>query len=94
MQANQAKMTDVLVPALEALTPNGSCYLSEGNFRQPDWQDVFYGKNYAKLNSIKNKYDPYHMFWAITAVGSEYWVPVNETGRLCRADKCTSSYGW
>ena len=67
MLANQDKMTNVLIPALEALTPNGSCYLSEGNFRQPDWQAVFYGDNYQKLNAIKDKYDPHHMFWAVVS---------------------------
>lgn len=82
MVANQDLMTDVLVPALAALTPNGSCYLNEGDFRQPDFQSVFYGDNYQKLNAIKDKYDPHHLFYAVTAVGSEYWVPQAD-GRLC-----------
>lgn len=86
MIANQYKMTDVLIPKLAALTPNGSCYLNEGDFRQPDFQSVFYGKNYNRLNVIKNKYDPHHMFWATTAVGSEYWEPHPADGRLCRAN--------
>ncbi|EMC98973.1 hypothetical protein BAUCODRAFT_65846 [Baudoinia panamericana UAMH 10762] len=86
MLANQQLMTDVLVPKLAALTPNGSCYLNEGDFRQPDFQDVFYGSNYPKLLAIKNRYDPKHMFYATTAVGSEYWTPqANGTGRLCRS---------
>lgn len=67
MLANQDKMTDVLLPPLEALTPNGSCYLNEGDFRQPDWQAVFYGDNYEKLNAIKDKYDPHHVFWAVVS---------------------------
>ena len=82
MIANQDLMTDILVPRLAELTPNGSCYLNEGDFRQPDFQSVFYGSNYKELNRIKNKYDPHHMFWAVTAVGSEYWVPQPD-GRLC-----------
>lgn len=88
MVANQDKMTNLLIPKLEALTPNGTCYLNEGDFRQPNFQSVFYGGNYAKLNAIKDKYDPDHMFWATTAVGSEYWVPQGEggTGRLCKAN--------
>ncbi|KAK5709823.1 hypothetical protein LTR17_019437 [Elasticomyces elasticus] len=85
MVANQKLMTDLLIPKLAELTPNGACYLNEGDFRQPDWQSVFYGSNYKRLNTIKNKYDPNHMFWAITAVGSEYWEAHPEDGRLCRA---------
>ena len=85
MIANQKLMTNVLIPKLAELTPNGSCYLNEGDFNQPDWQNVFYGTNYQGLLSIKNKYDPNHMFYAVTAVGSEYWVPQPNDGRLCKA---------
>ena len=71
MLANQDKMTNILIPALEALTSDGSCYLSEGNFRQPDWQAVFYGDNYQKLNAIKDKYDPHHIFWAVVSANCD-----------------------
>lgn len=84
MIANQEQMTDVFMPTLAELTPNGSAYLNEADFRQPDWKDVFYGANYPKLEAIKNKYDPNHLFYAITAVGSDYWEP-QEDGRLCKA---------
>lgn len=84
MIANQYLMTEVLVPKLVELTPQGSCYLNEGDFRQPDFQSVFYGaENYKRLSEIKNRYDPDDMFYAITAVGSEKWRS-HEDGRLCR----------
>lgn len=84
MLDNQKLMTDVLMPKLVELTPNGSAYLNEADFRQPDFKKVFYGANYPKLEAIKNKYDPYHLFYAVTAVGSDYWEP-QEDGRLCKA---------
>ena len=84
MIARQDLMTNNFIPQLTELTPDGACYLNEGDFRQPNWQAVFYGSNYDQLLSIKNKYDPNHMFYAITAVGSEYWLP-QEDGRLCKA---------
>ncbi|KAI5252056.1 FAD binding domain protein [Aureobasidium subglaciale] len=84
MVANKDKMTNLFIPKLAELTPNGSCYLNEGDFQQPNFQEVFYGKNYQKLSEIKDKYDPHHVFYATTAVGSEYWEP-QEDGRLCRA---------
>ena len=77
-------MTDVFIPSLTALTPDGGAYMNEGDFRQPGFQDVFYGSNYAELVQIKNKYDPYHVFYAVTAVGSDYWVEAAD-GRLCKA---------
>ena len=84
MVENQYKMTDDFIPRLAALTPGGGCYLSEGDFRQPNWQQVFYGANYDRLLSIKQTYDPDHLFYATTAVGSDYWT-VEPDGRLCRS---------
>ena len=80
--ANQRLVTDDVIPQLERLTPGGGAYLSEGDFKQPNWQTVFYGDNYSKLRSIKKKYDPRDVFYALTAVGSESWT-VKQDGRLC-----------
>jgi hypothetical protein len=84
MIANQDLMTDVLIPKLAELTPSGGAYLNEADFRDNDWKENYYGVNYARLEEIKNKYDPNHLFYAVTAVGSDYWEP-QEDGRLCRA---------
>lgn len=86
MLASQKLMTEVLMPRLAELTPNGSAYLNEADFRQPDFKEVFYGPNYAKLESIKAKYDPFNLFYAVTAVGSDFWEP-QEDGRLCKAKR-------
>ncbi|XXG95857.1 hypothetical protein Hte_002128 [Hypoxylon texense] len=79
----QHKITDTIMPRLEALTPGGGSYLNEGDFRDPDWKDHFYGVNYAKLLSIKDKYDPHGLFYGLTAVGSDRWT-AQPDGRLCR----------
>ncbi|KAK2737646.1 hypothetical protein FQN57_007453 [Myotisia sp. PD_48] len=83
-EARQKRMTDVIVPALSKLAPDAGAYLNEADFRQPNFQDVFYGSTYKKLNSVKNKYDPDHTFYGATNVGSEYWTEQSD-GRLCRA---------
>jgi hypothetical protein len=80
--AAQEKITNVLGPALEAITPDGAAYLNEADFNQPNWQETFYGPNYDKLLSIKQKYDPDGIFWGKTAVGSEGWE-MTPDGRLC-----------
>ncbi|KAL8996990.1 MAG: hypothetical protein Q9169_003641 [Polycauliona sp. 2 TL-2023] len=78
-------MTHQLLPKLEKLTPGGGAYINEADFQQPDFQRVFYGANYPILQAIKKKYDPFDMFYAITAVGSEIWYEDwNRGGRLCR----------
>lgn len=82
-QKSQDQITHDLLPRLEQLTPGGGAYLSESDFQQPEWQKVFYGSNYDTLNAIKDLYDPFHIFYATTAVGSEYWAPQAD-GRLCK----------
>lgn len=79
----QQIVTNDFVPALEAITPNGAAYLNEADFNQPNWQKTFYGSNYPRLLSIKQRYDPDGIFWAKTAVGSEGWE-VADDGRLCK----------
>lgn len=48
----------MLLPQLDALSPGGGAYLNEGDPWQPNWQQVFYGDNYARLRQIKKTYDP------------------------------------
>ncbi|KAJ5522690.1 FAD binding domain protein [Penicillium frequentans] len=76
-------MTEVLVPSLSNLAPESGAYLNEADFRQPNFKTAFYGENYDKLRSIKAKYDPHHIFYGLTAVGSDEWT-VSESGRMCR----------
>lgn len=86
MSANieaQEAMTDSLIPALEELTPGGGAYLNEGNFRQPGFQQVFYGDYYETLLSVKHTYDPDDLFYGLTGVGSDQWKLRND-GLLCR----------
>lgn len=78
-------LTNVIEPSLRALTPGSGTYLNEANFRNPNWKQDFYGKNYGALRAIKAKYDLDNLFYATTAVGSDAWS-VAADGRLCRAD--------
>ncbi|RAL17380.1 FAD-dependent oxidoreductase [Aspergillus homomorphus CBS 101889] len=84
MIEEQRKMTDEYLPLLEDLSPQSGAYMNEGNFRQPSWKKAFYGVNYDRLLQVKNKYDPYGLFYASAAVGSDVWTE-HQDGRLCRA---------
>lgn len=79
----QTKMTNSIMPQIEAVTPNSGAYMNEADFRQPRFEQEFFGENYKKLLSIKKKYDPTNLFWAIKAVGSDAWN-VAADGRMCR----------
>jgi FAD/FMN-containing dehydrogenase len=84
MEAAQQQMTNEFMPKIEAVTPGSGSYMNEADFQQPNWQSTFYGPNYAKLKSIKKKYDPQDLFYNIKSVGSEAWS-VAKDGRMCRA---------
>ena len=85
MVANQLLMTDVFIPSLKALAPDSGAYVNEADFRQPDWKTAFFGDNYDQLLAIKNKYDPDHLFYALKAVGSDYWDVLPTGGRMCKS---------
>ncbi|KAK2606442.1 FAD-linked oxidoreductase sor8 [Conoideocrella luteorostrata] len=82
---NGELITNTLVPSLAKLIPGGgSAYLNQADFREPKWQQVFYGSNYQTLVGLKAKYDPAGIFWGPTVVGSERWIETKDK-RLCKA---------
>jgi FAD/FMN-containing dehydrogenase len=58
---------------LRALAPKGGSYVSESNFFEEDWQRSYWGRNYARLASVKKRYDPSGLFFVHNGVGSEEW---------------------
>jgi FAD/FMN-containing dehydrogenase len=55
------------------LLPTAGSYVSETNFFEPEWQQSFWGSNYARLHSVKEQYDPDGLFFVHHGVGSERW---------------------
>ncbi|KAL4953782.1 hypothetical protein BDW69DRAFT_184166 [Aspergillus filifer] len=72
------------------VSPGAGAYLGESDRMEPDFQQSFYGSHYERLLKLKKQLDPWDLFWAKTAVGSEGWDVVTENGlpsedgRLCR----------
>ncbi len=71
-------------------SPDAGAYLNEADINEPDWQQAFYGSNYDYLYWLKQKYDPWGLLYAPTAVGSEDWYITGQidyyptqNGRLC-----------
>ncbi|CAE6734074.1 hypothetical protein LMG22931_02342 [Paraburkholderia nemoris] len=58
---------------LKALSPQSGSYISETDFFREDWREAFWGANYAKLKTIKDRYDPDGLFFVHHGVGSEDW---------------------
>ncbi|KAL4935290.1 hypothetical protein BDV06DRAFT_234474 [Aspergillus oleicola] len=72
------------------VSPGSGAYLGESDRMEPDFQQALYGSNYDRLLKLKRDLDPWDLFWAKTAVGSERWDVITdnglptEDGRLCR----------
>jgi hypothetical protein len=84
MVADQFQITDEFMPLLEAATPGSGAYENEADFRQPNWQETFFGSNYNRLQEIKSEWDPDSFFYVLKGVGSENWT-VSESGRMCKS---------
>ena len=78
------RLTNQISPALEALTPGSATYANEANWNQTGWEDNFFGPNWARLSSVKAKWDPDFVFNPRLSVGREQWAEDEETGRLCK----------
>ncbi|KAF8172067.1 FAD-binding domain-containing protein [Pholiota molesta] len=50
-----------IMQLLRDLTPGSGAYHNEADVHEPDFTTAFWGKNYARLLSIKKKYDPDHL---------------------------------
>ena len=61
------------VNELRAIVRDDGAYVSESNFFKENWQQAYWGSNYARLVSVKRKYDPTGLFFVHNGVGSEEW---------------------
>lgn len=59
--------------ALYRVAPSAGSYVSESDYFLGDWQCAFWGDNYRRLLSVKQRYDPDGLFFVRHGVGSEEW---------------------
>lgn len=87
--AANRELVGLLQPWRDA-SPGAGAYMNEADVNEPDWQQAFYGENYGYLYELKQRYDPWGLFYAPTAVGSEDWYVTGQleyyptqNGQLC-----------
>ncbi|CAE8734411.1 unnamed protein product [Polarella glacialis] len=56
---------------LDALLVGSGSYYNEGDYSDEDWQNRYWGFNYAELKRTKSKYDPGNVFTCHQCVGSD-----------------------
>ncbi|CEI65633.1 hypothetical protein FVEN_g8890 [Fusarium venenatum] len=83
-KAANDEVTFVKGVASKKLAPKTGAYMNEGDRNDPDYRQAFYGSLYQTHLASKNKWDPTHLFYCPTCVGSEYWVETAD-GALCKA---------
>lgn len=83
MLAMQKRITNEFVPQISAVTPGAGAYMNEADFNQPNWKETFYGANWDRLLTIKNKWDPNALLYNLKGVGSDVWN-VAADGRMCK----------
>ncbi|KAJ5594341.1 uncharacterized protein N7459_000549 [Penicillium hispanicum] len=90
IKSNMEDFTYNVLGKWRATCPEAGAYMSESDILEPNFQQAFYGSNYARLYQLKQLYDPTFLFYAPTGVGSEEWkvqsldgLP-DQNGRLCR----------
>lgn len=84
---------NVFMDQIRRATPGGGSYINECDVEEPDWQNAFYGSNYARLAEVKASWDPWSLFYTPLGVASEAWVVRSlvdhgmptQDGPLCRA---------
>ena len=59
--------------ALRRAAPDAGSYLSECDYALPNWREAAWGEHWARLDSIKRRYDPDGLFFVHHGVGSERW---------------------
>ncbi|KAI1118436.1 FAD binding domain-containing protein [Nemania sp. NC0429] len=79
-------------PLWRSVSPGSGAYMSESDYIEPDFQHSFWGDKYERLYELKKKLDPWDVFYAQNAVGSEdfemsdyvFGILPSQNSRLCR----------
>jgi FAD/FMN-containing dehydrogenase len=70
---HDAREIDAAAAELRKVAPAAGSYVSESNYFNARWQQDYWGSNYPRLRTIKDRYDPDGLFFAHHGVGSENW---------------------
>jgi hypothetical protein len=68
-----ARQVAAAMVELRKVTPQAASYVAESSYFETDWQNAYWGANYARLFAVKGKYDPAGLFFVHHGVGSEAW---------------------
>jgi FAD/FMN-containing dehydrogenase len=64
-----ARVTAAMAP-IKSLAPDAGSYVNETDYFEDNWQQSFWGENYARLQAVKARYDPTNLFPVHHGAGS------------------------
>jgi hypothetical protein len=70
------------VDALRKLAPASGAYANEAFALEEDWKRSFWGSNYARLSTVKSKWDPGMLFWTTPGINADLYEA--RAGRVCK----------
>jgi FAD/FMN-containing dehydrogenase len=70
---SQSAAVEASMDEIRRIAPRAGSYVWETDYFQPHWQEAFWGENYDRLLTVKQKYDPDGLFFLHHGVGSEDW---------------------
>ncbi|KAF1984467.1 hypothetical protein K402DRAFT_422971 [Aulographum hederae CBS 113979] len=82
---------DYDISALRRIFPRAGAYVNEAAPQTTDWKTAFWGSNYAKLETLKKRFDPDNVFFCTPCVGADMWTYDDE--RICRNPRYPSPAG-
>ncbi|KAF9532703.1 FAD binding domain-containing protein [Crepidotus variabilis] len=82
--AAQRRLTNDIDGPLRSASPHGAAYVNEGDLEEPNWQTAYWGTNYPRLKTLKEKYDPLGVLYARTTPGTEAWEIIDYGKKLCK----------
>ncbi|KAK3386796.1 hypothetical protein B0H63DRAFT_558417 [Podospora didyma] len=80
----QNVLTNTMDAALRGASNSGATYVNEADPYQPNWQTNFWGSSYPRLKTLRSKWDPKGIFYAIATPGTESWEVIEDGTRLCK----------
>ncbi|KAF2019041.1 FAD/FMN-containing isoamyl alcohol oxidase-like protein MreA [Aaosphaeria arxii CBS 175.79] len=83
-QLRNEQQTNIVGKALREAGPDGATYVNEGDLYEPNWQESYWGSNYARLLELRKKWDPTGVFYTQTTPGTENWEVIDFGTKLCK----------
>ncbi|KAF1982276.1 FAD-binding domain-containing protein [Aulographum hederae CBS 113979] len=74
-------MGEFNVDSLKSLVPGMGAYANEASATEPSWKSSFWGSNYARLSTLKSRWDPTGVFWVSPGINADHFS--QREGRVC-----------